>query len=125
MPAAVWLAAPYVSMLLICRIPAVGARVAGHTALTLPVGWLAVLGVFGAVAGAWHPPLWTIAVLGALSGLAMIVTGGGEDDNGGEGRDPEDEPPPPATDWDAFDRARSRWERVGPRLSPRPERSAH
>lgn len=111
MSPAVWLAAPYLSVMLICRWPVAGRRVAAHTAITLPLGWLAVLGVFGAVVGAWTLPLPVLAVLGGLSGLAMLTAAPGDDEDDGGGED-DDEDPSPELDWDRFDEERRHWERA-------------
>lgn len=120
MQTAAWLASPYLSTLVICRTPWIGRRVAGHTALTLPVGWAAVLALLAALVDLWSPPLAVMLLCAALSGLAMIVAGPGRDD---DGPGPEDDgpPPPPTVDWDAFDGARRSWERdrrQGPTRSP-------
>ena len=104
-----WLAAPYLSMLVICTSPRLGRHVARNTAWTLPLGWVAVLALATAVLGLWSPPLALMALCAALSGLAVLTTGGRDDGRGPDGWD--DEPPAPVVDWDAFDRARRAWER--------------
>lgn len=115
--AVVWLAAPYLSLLAICRSPRLARRVAGHTVLTLPVGWAAVLGLFAMVVELWAPPLPLTLALAVLSGLAMVTSGPPDDDGPDED---EDETPSPPVDWDAFDAARSGWDRRRrPRPSPR------
>jgi|1185.fasta_scaffold1531246_1 hypothetical protein len=115
MQTAAWLAAPYLSALVICRTLPVVRRVAKHVALTLAVGWIAVLALMAAVLRVWSPPVAFLAVFASLSGLAMLTAGPrrGDDDSADE----DDDEPPPVTDWDAFDAARSGWAR--PRR-PRP-----
>lgn len=113
---AVWLAAPYLSLLLFWKWRPLGRRILGRTRLTLPVGWIAVAGLLSAVAGLWKAPVPLLALLAALSGLAMLTA------DRGDGRDAEDdEGPPPLIDWDGFDAARRRWSRdprTGPVRSP-------
>src|SRR3954465_7315047 len=104
------LAAPYLSVLTICRLAPVGRQVSRHAALTLPVGWAAVLGLRAARRGIWAPPMWAVVACAALSGLAMMTPGDGRDDDGPEEHDDD---PPPMSDWDAFAAARRRWERFG------------
>jgi peptidoglycan/LPS O-acetylase OafA/YrhL len=113
---AVWLAAPYLSLLVIWKWRALGCRIPDRTALTLPVGWVAVVGLLAAVAGLWAPPVPVLALLGALSGLAMLTAGRGDD-----GSDGDDDPRPSPLDWERFDAARRRWgrdPRTGPVRSP-------
>ena len=108
-----WLATPYVSMWMIFRSGRMARLVVGHTALTLPVGWIAVLALLAGLLRLWSPPLALMVVCAALSGLAMISEGPGPDD---DDDDPEPEPePPPLIDWDAFDAARRGWQRDRPR----------
>ena len=104
----IWLVAPYVSVLVICKWAPVARHVATHTAWTLPLGWTAVLALFGAVLGLWSLPLPAVAVCAALSGFAMIT---GRIGPGGEGPRGDDDAPSPV-DWDEFDVARRRWERT-------------
>jgi hypothetical protein len=110
MGTAAWLVSPYLSMLVICRSPAIARRVARHTAATLPLGWVAVLALFAAPAGLWSPPVAVLAVCAALSGLAVMTPGPGRGD---DGRGPDDggggDDGPPVVDWDAFDAARRGW----------------
>ena len=113
-----WLAAPYVSMWLIFRSGPLARAVAGHTALTLPIGWIAVLALLAGLLHLWEPPVVLMAVCAALSGLSMISQG---PDPGDDDDDPEpDDEPPPLIDWDAFDAARRDWQRG---RTPRPPRS--
>src|SRR4051794_19139316 len=89
---AAWLVAPYMSMLAITRWPPLGHRVAGHTAITLPIGWAGLVVLFGAVLEFWAVPVPVMIVAAAASGLAMLLTGrGGE---GGDWTEPDDDPPP-------------------------------
>ena len=114
---AAWLATPYLSMLAITRWRPLGRRVAGHTAITLPIGWAAVVVLFGALVEAWVVPLAAMLAAAGLSGLAMLLSGGGGDDGGSE---PDDDPPP-LFDRDRFDDPRSRsgrFRRTGPVRTP-------
>src|SRR3954452_11245776 len=92
------LAAPYLSVLTICRLAPVGRQVARHAALTLPVGWAAVFGLLAALLGVWSPPLWAVVACAALSGLAMMTPGNARAD---AAPPPDDDDPPPAGDWEA------------------------
>jgi hypothetical protein len=115
---AVWLAAPYLSMLAITRWRPLGRRVAGHTAITLPFGWAALVVLFGALVQAWALPLAAMLAAAALSGLAMLLSGGGEDDD--DPFEPDDDLPP-LFDWDGFDSTRNRsgrFRRTGPVRTP-------
>ena len=104
-----WLTTPYLSMLVICRSDRIARHVASHTALTLPVGWVAVLALCGTVLRLWSLPLPVVALCAVLSGLAMTTSGRGRND----GPDPDDDDePPPGVDWDDFDRLREEWRRV-------------
>ena len=107
-----WLISPYLSMLVICRSRPIARRVAQHTAVTLPVGWIAVLVLSSTLLGLWAPPFAVLAICAALSGLSVMTSRTRGDDDGRQPDDPED--PPPGVDWDAFDAARRRWGRVGP-----------
>lgn len=116
---AAWLATPYLSMLAITRWRPLGRRVAGHTAITLPIGWAAVVVLCGALVEAWAVPLAAMLAAAGLSGLAMLLSGGGGGDDDG-GIEPDDDPPP-LLDWDRFDdpRGRSgRFRRTGPVRTP-------
>src|SRR3954465_7136312 len=104
------LAAPYLSVLTICRLAPVGRQVSRHAAGTLPVGWAAGVGLLAPLLGGGAPPRWAIAACAALSGLAMMTPGDWRDDDGPEEHDDD---PPPMSDWDAFAAARRRWERFG------------
>ena len=91
------LVAPYASVMVIFRWRRIAARIASHTALTLPVGWAAVIALLAALLGVWSPPTGVLVLCAALSGLAMITPGdsGGDDGPGDE----DDDGQPPALDW--------------------------
>jgi hypothetical protein len=108
MSSIVWLAAPYLSVLGFFAWPRTARFIAPHTAVTLPVGWAAVLALAAALVGLWSPPLPVLAVCAALSGLAMLTPGRGND-GPDRGRDEDDGEPPPI-DWDVFDDVRHRWD---------------
>jgi hypothetical protein len=119
-----WLASPYLSLLVLRRWRWSRNVIAGHSALTVPAGWVAVLVLALAVLGAWSLPLPVLAACAALSGAAMLLPGrGGEDDDDAED---DDEPRPPEIDWDDFDDRRRRWgePRTGPPVAPRSARRA-
>jgi hypothetical protein len=117
---AAWLVAPYLSMLGITRWQPLGRRVAGHTAITLPIGWAGVVVLFGALLELWSLPVPAMIAAGAASGLAMILSrGGGED--GDDWPDRPDDDPPPLSDRDRFDRSprpSGRFTRTGPVRTP-------
>jgi len=120
MATAATLVAPYASVMFIFRWRRIAASIASHTTVTLPIGWGAVLALLAALLGVWSLPVGVLVLCAALSGLAMITPG---DDGGDDGPgDDDDDDPPPGLDWDAFDRARRRWDRFG-RPGPRSPRS--
>jgi hypothetical protein len=108
MATALWLAGPYLSMLVLCRWQRVARCVADHTATTLLVGWVAVLALAAAMLGLWNPPVAVLAVCAVLSGLAVMTPGPGRWDDG-PGPDADDEPPP-SIDWERFDDWRRGWD---------------
>jgi hypothetical protein len=111
----VWLAAPYVSLYALWRWRPAHAFIACNPIFTLVVGWLAVSALLLALLRVWRPGEPVLALCAGLSGLAMLTARAGRDDDGPDEDEPEDEPPP-EVDWDAFDDARSGWDRplVGP-----------
>ena len=113
---------PFLSSLVLTRVPALRALATGMNWLTRPIGTLGLAclaaGLFGLLPAPYALP---VAILGGLvSGYTVFSLPGRDDGSGGDdwrrpGPPPDEPPPPPVADgpidWRLFDRLRTQWER--------------
>jgi hypothetical protein len=114
------LSVPFVSSLVVRKVPPLLRLATRMNRLTRPVGLLGLAllcaGLVGVLPSPWGLPLALIG--GAVSGYTVFTVGTDTDDGDnwrGPGRPPDDPPPPTGVDgpidWQSFDHVREQWER--------------